>query len=161
MTRKKPTAIERTRLRGFTLIELMIAVAVVAILAVIAYPSYQNYLIQTRRADGQVALTRTAALLEKYFSNCNSYTDRLTTGSISACTGLGTSGTSPEGYYLLSITALPVSAGGTGNIATSYLITAQPQGAQRADTDCRNLTLDSRGVRGQSGPNVSGRCWRN
>jgi type IV pilus assembly protein PilE len=64
--------------RGFTLIELMITVVIIGIIAAIAYPSYTKYMKQTRRSDAQIALTRTAALQEKYYSDCNHYAATLT-----------------------------------------------------------------------------------
>jgi type IV pilus assembly protein PilE len=58
---------------GFTLIELVIAVAIVGILAAIAYPSYQGYVIRARRADAQGALVSLAAAMEIYFADNNTY----------------------------------------------------------------------------------------
>ncbi len=59
--------------RGFTLIELMIVVAIVGILAAIAYPSYQEYLRRAARADAQGALTSLASVMERWFSDNNTY----------------------------------------------------------------------------------------
>src|SRR5688572_1456848 len=81
---------------GFTLIELMIVVALIGILATIAYPSYNNYGIQTRRSDAQVALTRIAAQQEKFRSDCGFYATTLNGGR--ACGTVGTAATSILGY---------------------------------------------------------------
>jgi type IV pilus assembly protein PilE len=156
------------RCKGFTLIEMMIVVAILAILVGIAYPSYTRYVIETRRADGQIGLTQTAARLEKFYTHCNRYTESLTGAWPGTCipampagAGLGLpNDTSPDRNYRLTITALPVAEGGTGDIRTSYRITAIPQGAQTADTDCGNLRLNSLGRKDQTGPNTQGRCWR-
>ncbi|ATJ84321.1 type IV pilin protein [Halomonas beimenensis] len=118
---------------GFTLIELMITVAVIAILAAIAYPSYTQYVQEARRTDGMSALSNLAGQLERCYTVSNDYT----AGSCPS----GTS-TSDEGFYSVSITAS----------ASSYTLTASPQGAQSTD-DCGNLTLNHQGVRTPDG------CW--
>lgn len=98
--------------RGFTLIELMVVVVIIGILAAIAYPNYTRYMRDTRRTDAHQALSRIAALEEKYFSQCSTYTDKLG-GSIgktcgAADSGLGYSSAatplSPEGNYNITIT---------------------------------------------------------
>lgn len=63
----------RRKQSGFTLIELMIAVAVVGILAAIAYPSYQEHVRQTRRAEVATVLLENAQLLERHFTRNGAY----------------------------------------------------------------------------------------
>jgi type IV pilus assembly protein PilE len=58
---------------GFTLIELMIVVAIIGILAAIAYPSYQEYIRRAARADAQGAVTSLASVMERWFSDNNTY----------------------------------------------------------------------------------------
>lgn len=58
---------------GFTLIELMIVVAIIGILAAIAYPSYQSYVEKTRRTDAQGALMSFANAMERYYTQNNTY----------------------------------------------------------------------------------------
>ncbi|MGB5729381.1 MAG: type IV pilin protein, partial [Thiogranum sp.] len=60
---------------GFTLIELVIAIAIVGILASIAYPSYVNQMRQTRRADCEAGLMQMASAMERDFSRNNTYRD--------------------------------------------------------------------------------------
>lgn len=101
------------RRNGFTLIELMVVVAVIGILASIAYPSYTRFMRDARRSDAHSALTRIAALQEKYFSQCSTYTDKLGGSIGAACgstgSGLGyssaTTPLSPEGHYQLTVAA--------------------------------------------------------
>lgn len=145
----------RGRYFGFTLIELMITVVIIAVLASIAVPGYQNYVRQTRRSDAQVALTRTANQLEKYFTFCNRYTSSMTGTWPGSCppepagAGLGfVNQLSPDRHYSLSVTSTDSS--GTGTIETAYTITADPNSGSgttgRQNGDGR-LRLDSRGIK--------------
>lgn len=121
--------------RGFTLIEMVIAVAIVAILAAIAVPSYQESVRKSRRPDGMAALLKLQLAQEKFRANCRFYAENLTTtgntcGTKSADSSLKFSDTSEEGFYSIAITA----ASGNG-----YTITADPVGSQAADSDCDPL----------------------
>ncbi|MGH8501587.1 MAG: type IV pilin protein [Gammaproteobacteria bacterium] len=136
--------------RGFTLIELMIVVAVVAILAAIAYPSYQAQVIKTRRADGQAMLNKVMQTQERYYTLRNTYETDLTK------LGYPTAGSvaSDEGYY--SVSAAACGAGITSCVA----LTAARQGAQTGDARCLNLTLDSLGRKGTTNTATDWRdCW--
>jgi type IV pilus assembly protein PilE len=136
----------RNRKRGFTLIEMMVVVAVIAILASIAIPSYQNYLFRARRADGREMLQRIASAQERFYTNRYRYTDDLTTA---AGLNLGTTN-SEAGHYTIGIV---VAADGQ-----SYTLTATPQGSQATDA-CANLTVNNVGARGYSGSTSNGSCW--
>jgi type IV pilus assembly protein PilE len=134
--------------------ELMIVVAIVGVLAAIAYPSYQRWSIEARRSDAHIALTRTAADMEKFFAECGQYASTL--GGSRKCTdanpGLGyTDSFSPEKYYSL---AVALSSG-------SFTLTATPRAgmAQANDKNCATLTLDGKGAKNATGTETS-RCWR-
>lgn len=131
------------RERGFTLIEVMIVLAIIAILAAVAFPSYQETMIKNRRADGKIALTEAAARLERFFTENNNYGN-----TINNIGGSGGKLTSPEGYYSVSL------ANPCGN-TSCFTLTAAPQGVQTKDTKCGNLTLTHTGVRGGSATD----CW--
>ncbi len=139
------------RMNGFTLIELMIVVAIVGILAAIAYPSYRDQVIRTNRTDGKDALLRAAALQERWFTEQNKYT-----ATMSDIGGRS----SMEGYY--AITAAIGDISGTTCDTSSnakencYVLTATPNLSQSDDV-CANLGLDSFGRKTFSG--TDNRCW--
>ena len=134
----------RVLYRGFTLIEVLIVVAIVAILATIAIPSYNEYVVTTRRSDAQIALLDLSARLERFFSDNNTYAGAAIPALYPA--------TSPEGFYNMQI---------TNTTATSYNIQAVPQGAQAADdTECATLTFNSLGQKGATGTATNPLdCW--
>jgi len=160
---------------GFTLIELMITIAVLAILVTIAYPAYQGYAAQARRSDATINLTRIAALQEKFLTECGRYTSNFN-GAISdpnpalRCTGLGIGATAAsyttlDGYYTFTIPILlpgpaPLNTPGGGG----YTLSAAPAGAQANDgAKCTTLTLDNMGVKfatGTDGGPAGGKCWK-
>ena len=127
--------------KGFSLIELMITVAVLAIIVTVAIPSYRSYIERTNRTDGTRALMETAQALERCFSRFNAYNsnDCPVTFPI----------TSDEGFY--EITG-QVQAGG-------FTLTATPQGGQANDTRCAAFTLTHTQVRGVSGTATAEDCW--
>lgn len=140
--RRVETAKQRRSL-GFTLVELMVVVAIVAILAAIAYPTYQEQMIKTRRAEGRAAIMEVATRLERCFTRFNAYDN-------AACSATA-SMLSENGYYQVSAKSIS---------AAAFTLEAKPQLAQVDDTRCGTLTLTNVGVRGQSGTPPSGyRCW--
>lgn len=137
------------KLRGFTLIELMITIAIIAILAAIGLPSYQNYVIKANRGEGKSALVDAASRQEQFYLDNKTYTADMTALGLSTDPFITESGN-------YSVTAA-ASAGST--IATSYTLTAAPDSpTQTNDTDCANLTLASDGTKGASGSSTSD-CW--
>lgn len=117
--------------KGFTLIELMIAVAILGILAGIAYPSYQDSVRESRRADAKGALLGFANSMERYYTENNTY--------------VGAPVNASTAYYTLTINKADV---------RSYELHATPQGSQ-VDDKCGTLSLTQTGVRGPSTSN----CW--
>ncbi len=135
-----------TKTSGFTLLELMIVVAIVGLLAMVAIPSYLNNVLKGHRADGQGILLDLAAKQERFITQNNTYTT-----DISSATGLNLGTTvSREGYYNLSATAC-----GGGSIAACYIIVATATGGQTKDTDCLTITYSSAGIKG----GTTGDCW--
>jgi type IV pilus assembly protein PilE len=131
------------RFAGFSLIELMIAVAIIGILAMIALPSYESYVQRTRRADAKTELSSLAQRLERCFSQFGTYL----TGT--GCSVGNGPFTTPEGYYSIAI---------SNRTQTTYTLTATRQGAQTKDSKCGNFTLNHLGVRGATGT-LGSACW--
>ena len=134
-----------TRHKGFTLIELMIALAIIAIIAAIAFPSYLKSAQRGRRADAKSALTQAAQALERCYTQYGSYNS--TNCNEVATLTAGT--TSQQGYYTINFAAT------TDISATTYKITATPVagGVQAKDTDCLSMTIDNQGNQAPSS------CW--
>lgn len=124
----------RARMRGFTLIELMIAVAVIAILAAIAYPSYTRYVLRAKRADAKQQLVQAAQWTERYMTANGRYPP----DDVGLPAGLAQSPSSGTASYLISYVA--------GRTAISYTLQAVPQGASLADA-CGTLTVNQQGVK--------------
>ena len=138
------------RKSGFTLIELMIVVAIIAILAVIAIPWWGRYTYRARRGDGQNLLLHIAQAEERYYTDYNNYP--LTASSL----GYTGTPTSEHGYYTVAL-ANPASSTGQG-----YRATATPQGPQANDA-CGNLSIDNTGQKlpapTNAAANSNGSCW--
>ena len=139
---------------GFTLIELMVTVAIVGILASIAYPSYQSSVMKSRRADTEGVLLGLANAMERNFTTTNSYCDAGGTGGASSC-GTATNDTgTPSIYSIPTATATYYTITISAATASSYTLSAAPTGAQANDS-CGTLTLTQTGVKS---PTSSG-CW--
>ena len=122
------------KLSGFTLIELMITVAILAIIAAVAIPSYTSYVDRGKRAEARTALLDIAARQERYYSNKRKYTGQLNE--------LRMSGTSENGYYTLSVT-LP-----SGSSDQDFDATATPSGW--TDDKCSVFSIDETGAKTHS-----------
>jgi len=133
------------RQKGFTLIELMIVVAVIGILAAIAYPAYQDYVARANRGEAMNALAEIRVAQEKWRANNTDYA--WSTGDL----GLGS--TSDTGLYTLSIASAP--AGATG-----YLAVAAPVAGERQENDdCGSFAADRAGPFTSVASYASSDCW--
>lgn len=138
-----------SRQGGFTLIELMIVVAVIAILAAIAYPSYQNHMVNTRRAAAAGCMMEAAQFMERFYTTNLRY-DQTRTG---AAVALPTTQcrTDLQAFYTFQVAAA----------ANTYTMQAVPQGQQATrDTKCGTLSVNQAGVKAETGSAASAsECW--
>jgi type IV pilus assembly protein PilE len=149
------------RKKGFTLIELMIVVAIVAILSAIAYPSYRKYVMRSNRGEAKAVLMELAQYMERNYTLSNAY-NKL--GSSSAAAGSFTASSLPYSQvpktgavnYNISFTTLD---------ASNFTMVATPTGSQTAD-ECGKLTVNQLGQNGidtsSSGSSsaTAENCWR-
>jgi type IV pilus assembly protein PilE len=126
--------------QGFSLIELMITIAIVGILASIAYPLYTGYLNKSHRAQAQQNLLLLSQKMELFHARHHNYTNA-TLQSIAPPDVLN------NRYYRYAITELTT---------TSYLLAATPI---NTDKKCGILTLDQLGENGRSGSAPLQECW--
>lgn len=137
------------RSRGFTLIELMIAVAVIAILAAIAYPSYQDQVRKSRRAQAKADLVEMTQILERYHTVQNTY---------------GTNLASVPGLYAQSPRngTAQYSIAISNQAANTFTLTATPSTTTKQNKDkCGILTINQANVRGSgsAGTTVDPNCF--
>lgn len=137
--------------QGFTLIEILIVVAIMGILMTVALPAYQNSVLRSGRAEAKAELLQVASDQERYFSNFNTYiTDAL---PLNTPTVADRNRTTVNGLYVISVAAC---AGGA--ITNCFVATATPQGNQTGDA-CSTLTISNTGVRGATG-DTADECWQ-
>jgi type IV pilus assembly protein PilE len=126
--KKSPPSPGGSVIRGFSLIELMVAVAIVAVIAAVAYPSYQSSIRKGKRADAMAAISLVQQAQERWRSNNPSYS-----------TNLGSLGVTEPALYGLTISAPDTSA--PASLNTGYVIVAEGREGQANDTQCRRMSV--------------------
>jgi len=122
--------------KGFTLMELMIVIAIIGILVSVAYPSYQDHVRKTNRSDCHAALLQVSDLQERYYLQKNTYAPDIVT--------LMGAGTHQSPHEICTMTA-------TGDV-NGFVITATG-GTNQVGASCTTMTINQAGSKGPAG------CW--
>lgn len=148
------------KVSGFTLIEMMIVVAVIGILAAIAYPSYLEQVRKSSRADAIVLINETAQRMQRCFTAQGTY--KPTVAGTCAVVDQASSAAgivSNEGFYQVKLSAVA-----TEHTDSKYLLKATPVSGKRqaTDTQCATFTLDQAGVKkayNTGNTETTDTCW--
>lgn len=142
----------KRRFKGFTLIELMITVAVISILATIAYPSYAEYMRKTRRAEGRTAMMELLQQQERYMTQNNTYLAIATAGDNTVAFKTFSGDSRGSAAYWLGARACP-------NQAINNCVQVFGVPKYYADPSITELTVTSTGVKSCTGNNTNV-CWK-
>ena len=150
---------------GYTLIEILIVVAILGILAAIAIPSYRANVVRGNRSVALAGLLDVANRQEQYYLDNRIYTTDLTDLGFPAALEFDNGGLSAIAYND-NQTVVAAAAGDqiyfvqiNAANATTYTLSAVPQGAQAADAECATFALTSTGARSVSGTYSATDCW--
>jgi type IV pilus assembly protein PilE len=149
-----PSGSRKNQSLGFTLVELMVTVAILSVLATIAVTSYSSQVLKSRRTEAKSALLDLAGREERLFSTTNAYSN------LEASLGYAAAGSTTvmtnmafgNGYYTLTATT---------PTASSYTLTATPAGSQVNDAACGTFQLNQLGQQTVAGTATAASCWGN
>ncbi len=130
--------------RGFTLIEILIALVVLSILTIVSYPSYVAWIVKAHRSDAMATMTQDQTLLERCYAQSFTYV---------GCASLPAfPQTSTQGFYSIALSNLT---------ATTYTLTATPIGPQVRDTICATMSIDQSGQKTAANNAAASQtaCW--
>jgi type IV pilus assembly protein PilE len=167
MSIQQPSKSQRAASFGFSMIELMIVVAIIAVLAAIAISSYSNYVVKTNRSAATGCMSQYASYMERFYTTNLRYDETPASSSSSAAVPNPVAGTTPTLVLDCATTAQ------TGNnytysvpapSTTGYIIQATPINAQLTrDKQCGALTLNQLGSRtaasGSTNTTIVAQCW--
>jgi type IV pilus assembly protein PilE len=129
--------------RGFTLIELVVAMVIIAILTAIAIPNYTAYIQRSNRSDARGQLLQASLWLQRFRTENGTYAGAVLPLTLQQSPATGTA------RYTIALGGLT---------ATTYTITATPTGTMAGDP-CGNLTVNALGQRARTGAAPFDLCW--
>jgi type IV pilus assembly protein PilE len=142
-----------SRPRGFTLIEIMIVVAILGIVSAIALPSYTSYINRARRADARTQLLQAAQFMQRFYTANDQYANDRAGNGIATQMPANLKRSPTDGAQVYAL-AIDPSVG-------SYTLTMAPvAGSPMASDPCGSFTLTSTGVRGVTGTKSRDECWK-
>lgn len=153
----------RLKVRGFTLVELMVTIVIITILIGIAVPTYQAQVRHSRRTEAKTTALDAAAREERYYATQNTYT--ADTGQLGYTSASGSFPYTTGTYYEInSIVVTAPTANTTGVTTGAFTVTVDaPAGsAQQADTACQTFVVTQTGARTATGtdPTPNTTCWQ-
>ena len=149
MTKREFTP--RQRGQGFTLIELMVVVAIVGIIFAVALPSYKEYVARSKRADARSQLLQAAQFMQRFYSANDQYSFDRSGNAVAVPASIARAPASGDQLYTLTVTAS----------SSDYSLSMAPVvGSSMASDACGAFTLTSAGVRGVTGTMARDLCWK-
>ena len=146
-----------SRVRGLTLVEILMVTLIIGVLATAAGMSYGKYVERQRRSDAKTFVLEISGKQELYFARNGTYTNDMSK-LYSSSSPYGRNGVSEGGFYQVANDAMGACDAGGLQVCFQVTVTPVPGSVTEGDTKCESFTLNSRGVRTAEGTEGD-RCW--